>query len=196
MQLLQELVKLIEAYKDLGKLSDEILNKGQALSKDDSDNFQEVSGRVFHKIVVTLGKADGLSESPKGLNTLSVYSINEYNQMQCFIAKNNTAGYAIKDGNELVTVFSTAGSSGNAIVADAVKRGVTKLDCFAIRTPSGEITGPLYRLYSRYGFKIDTNLNSGTPGEPYAIVHGVSSFVNDAGNVEPDNPNIVIFMKR
>lgn len=61
MQLLQELVKLIEAYKDLGKLSDEILNKGQALSKDDSDNFQEVSGRVFHKIVVTIGKAAGLS---------------------------------------------------------------------------------------------------------------------------------------
>lgn len=190
------LLDIFEAFTDIGKLSDEFLSKGFSLSPEDEDNFVEVPGRIFRQVIVKLGRFDGLKESPRGLNTLSVYSVREYEQMQCFLGKNNTAGYCIKDGDELVSVFSTAGSSGNAIVADAVRRGVNRLDCFAKRAPDGTIYGPLVKLYERYGFRVDTTMNSGTPGEAYAIVRGVSSYVNDAGEVEPENPNVVVFMRR
>ena len=191
-----KILNILEKYSDLGKLSPEQLTKGQPLHAADSNNFKQVSGRMFNQIVTRLGKFDGLRESPKGLHTLSVYSVEEYNKMQCFIGNNNTSGYAIKDGDELISVFSTAGRSGKAIMADAVKRGVSRLDCFARRDANGNIVGPLVDLYSLYGFKIDTSMNQGNPDEPYAIVNGVSSFVNDSGQVEPDNPNVVVFMVR
>ena len=38
-----------EEFKDLGKLSDEELAKGQVI--DGSDDMVEVSGRVFHKAI-------------------------------------------------------------------------------------------------------------------------------------------------
>jgi hypothetical protein len=186
---------LAEAFKDMGKMSDEQLNKGQRLSKDDGDNFTEVSGRDFYKILTKIKSKDALRDVPKGLHDLSVYSIKEYSEMKCYIGKNNTSGYAIKEGEELVSVFSSAGSSGNAIVADAVARGAKRLDCFATKDDSGKITGKLFELYSKHGFKIDTKMNSGKAGEPYSIQKGVSYYVNDDGEVELDNPSVVIFMK-
>ena len=60
----------------------------------------------------------------------------------------------------------------------------------------GNIGGPLYNLYSRNGFKLDTSMNEGTKGQPYAVVNGVSDYVDKNGKVQPDNENVVIFMKR
>jgi len=186
-----KILEILETFKELGNLPPAQLVKGQT-----ANSFKQVSGRMFNQIVTKMGKFDGLRESPKGLNTLSVYPVEVYNKMQCFIGDNNTSGYAIKDGEELVSVFSTAGRSGKAIMVDAIKRGVSRLDCFALRDGNGNVVGKLVDLYEQYGFKVDTNMNQGNPDEPYAIVNGVSSFVNDAGQVEPDNPNVVVFMVR
>lgn len=81
-------------------------------------------------------------------------------------------------------------------MSDAVNRGASHLDCFATRNKNGTIEGALYSLYTRHGFKINKSLNSGTPGEPYSIINGVSSFVDSNGVVHEDDPRVVIFMKR
>ena len=188
---------IVEAYSDMGKLSPEQLAKGGRLDPNDSSNFKQVSGRAFYQIVSRLKQNDlARGDAAKGLETLSIYTPSEYNGMKCYIGQNNSSGYAIAHGDELVSVFSTQGSSGNAIMVDAINNGAKRLDCFAIRTESGEIQGGLYTLYTRHGFKIDTSLNSGDPSEPYSIQQGVSSFVDDDGNVHHDDERVVIFMKR
>lgn len=189
---------ILEAFKDLGKLSPQELKKGQKLNPDDTSNFREVSGRVFYKAISRIRQNDiARGDEAKGLETLTVYGPSEYKNMECYLGKNNSSGYCIKDGEELVSVFSSQGSSGRALVKHAVKNGAKRLDCFAIRDPkTGKITGDLYRLYNKFGFEIDRSLNVGKPGEPYAIVNGVSDYVDDDGNVYPDDPRVVIFMKR
>jgi hypothetical protein len=195
--LIDKLTYLAEAFKDIGKLSPEQLRKGQKLDPNDPDNFRQVEGRVFYKAVSKIRENDiAKGDKAKGLNTLTVYKANEYNQMKCYLGKNNSSGYAIAHGDELVSLFSSQGSSGNALVKDAIKNGAKRGDYFAIREPNGTIKGDLHKLYSRHGFKIDTSMNSGKPGEPFAIVKGISDYVDDNGKVHPDDPRVVIFMKR
>jgi hypothetical protein len=196
--MIKELVRqaIQEAFTDIGRTPSWQLQKGYPLEQGDEDNFNQVSGRVFHQILTRLIRADKLRDTPKGLEDLSVYSVAEYDKMMCFIGKNNTAGYALTRQGELVSVFSTARSAGHAIVADAVRRGAKKLDCFAEIDSSGRVDGLLYRLYSRHGFKIDRSLTTGQVGEPYAIINGISYYVNSRGEVEMDNPTVVVFMKR
>ena len=189
------IMRIDELFKDIGRLSPEQLKKGQRLTKGE-DNFTQVSGRVFYMAVSQIRTNDiAKGDQARGLDTLTVYSPSEYNQMKCYLGKNNSSGYAIKDGSELVSVFSSQGSSGDAIVQDAIENGATHLDCFATRDRMGNISGGLYTLYSRNGFKIDTDMNSGEPGEAYSIVNGISSFVDDEDNVHPEDPRVVIFMK-
>jgi len=183
-----------ETFKDMGKLSDEELQKGKRLDKTSEDNFVKVDARVFHKAISKI-KANDIAkkDNAKGLETLTVYSVKEYEDMDCYLGKNNSSGYALHH-DELVSVFSTQGSSGSAIVQDAIRNGAKRLDCFATRI-NGKISGQLYSLYSRNGFKIDTSMNSGKPGEAYTIVKGVSDYVDDNGKVHPDDERVVIFMK-
>jgi len=185
----------LERFKDMGKLSDVELQKGQRLDKNTGDNFNEVSARVFYKAVSKIKINDmARGDEAKGLDTLSVYSVNEYKDMKCYLGINNSSGYALHK-SELVSVFSSKGSSGSAIVQDAIKNGAKHLDCFATRI-DGKISGQLYSLYSRNGFKIDTSMNSGNPGEAYAIQNGVSDYVDDDGKVHPYDERVVIFMKK
>jgi hypothetical protein len=191
-----------EKFSDLGKLSPEQLRKGQRLNPIDSDNFTQVSGRVFAKALSNIMRNDEFRKTldPKFFknikNNLSVYTIPEYSNMKCFIGKNNSSGFCIKDGDELVSVFSSQESSGNALVHEAIKRGARRLDCFAKQDSQGNIVNEgLYKLYSRNGFVVDREMNSGNLSEPYSIQNGISYFVDDAGNVDPNNPTIVVFMK-
>ena len=185
---------LEETFKDMGKLSPDELKKGQRLDKTNKDNFTEVPGRVFYEAISKIKENDiAKKDKAKGLDTLTVYSPNEYKKMKCYLGKNNSSGYALH-GDELVSVFSTQGSSGSAIVQDAIRNGAKRLDCFATRT-NGKISGQLYSLYSRNGFKINTSMNSGKPGEPYAIVRGISDYVDENEKVHPDDERVVIFMK-
>lgn len=196
---LEQIDLILDAFKDIGKLSPEQLMKGQKLKPSDVDNFREVVGRVFHQAITQIRKNDierlnkGLPF--KGLKSLSVYGVKEYKQMKCFLGKNNSSGYCLAHNDELVSVFSSQKSSAKAIMKDAVERGAKRLDCYALRE-EGKISGPLYKLYTKYGFKIDKSMNIGKVGEPYAVINGISDFVTDNGIVQPDNPQVVIFMKR
>ena len=186
---------VFETFKELGKLSPEELKKGQRLDKNKDNLFKRVTGRVFYKVISKIKQNDlARGDKAKGLDTLTVYSPSDYQKMDCFLGINNSSGYCIKDGNELVSVFSSQKSSGDAIVKSAIKNGATHLDCFA-KLINGKVSGDLYSLYSRNGFKIDKDLNVGKYGEPYAIRKGISHFVNDKGEVEMDNENVVVFMK-
>ena len=196
--ILDKIEFILDAFKDMGKLSPLELMKGQYLNPDD-DNFKQVTGRVFYQSINQIRQNDidkidrGLK--PKGLKTLSIYKVNDYNNMKCYLGQNNSSGYCIAHNDEIVSVFSSQKSSIAAIMKDSIKNGARRLDCYAIRN-GNKISGKLFKIYSKYGFKIDKTMNSGKQGEIYAIINGVSDFVNDKGEVEPDNPEVVIFMKR
>lgn len=191
----KKMYSIQEAFKDIGKVSPEELSKGYKLISTDSDNFNEVPARLFYNSITQIKHNDlSRGENGKGLDTLTVYNVSEYNKMRCFIGKNNSSGYALHH-DELVSVFSSQHSSGEAIVKDAIMNGAKHLDCFATREKDGAISGGLFSLYSKCGFKIDKSLTTGVEGEPYSIQNGVSSYVNDDGVVEPNNPSVVIFMK-
>jgi hypothetical protein len=187
-----------EKFTDIGKLSPEQLRKGQRLEPNNPDNFQQVSGRVFFQALTNITKNDEFRKTvnPKFFknikNNLSVYPVQDYQRMKCFLGKNNSSGFCIKDSDELVSVFSSQESSGNALVQEAIRQGVTRLDCFATQDDRGNIKDEgLFRLYSRNGFVIDRTLNM--EGE-YPVKNGISYFVDDNGNVDPTNPTVVIFM--
>jgi len=186
---------LIEQFKDIGKLSDEELKKGHRLDKVAKDNFKEVDGSVFYNAIRKIRINDmARGDEAKGLDTLTIYDKSDYKKMKCYFGKNNSSGYCLKDKSELVSVFSSKGSSGSAIVQDAIRNGAKHLDCYAIYK-NGKLSGDLYALYSRNGFKVDTSLNTGELGKPYSIQKGISRYVNDDEEVELDNPQVVIFMK-
>ena len=185
--------KIFEKFSDMGKLSDDQLKKGQKLST--SDEFKLVTGDVFYKIITKLRQNDiAKKDQAKGLETLSVYTKLEYNKMKCYIGPNNSSGYCLKDKSELVSVFSTQGSSGSSIVQSSIRNGAKHLDCYAF-LKDGKVSGALYSLYHRNGFKIDKSLNTGKIGEPYTIQNGISRYVDDNGKVQIDNPTVVVFMK-
>ena len=188
--------KFFEAYSDMGKLSPQELKKGQLLEPVDGDNFKQVDGRVFHQALSRIIQNDTGRSSPKGLlANLSLYGVKEYQKMKCFIGKNNSSGFVLKDGDELISVFSSMGASGNAVVVEAIKQGAKRLDCFAEQDENGNImNNGLVSLYSRHGFMVDQDMNEGTPGEPYSVQNGVSYFVDDNGQLQPDNPKVVVFM--
>ncbi len=184
-----------EAFKDIGKLTPQELMRGQSLKPGDN-NFTKVDGRVYYQAVTKIRQNDiARGDEAKGLDTLTVYGVLDYKKMKCYLGKNNSSGYCIKGNGELVSVFSSRGKSGKALMEDAIKNGANKLDCFAIRE-NGKISGDLYSYYTRFGFKIDKSMNSGTPGESYSIQNGVSSYVDDKEVVHPEDPRVVIFMKR
>jgi hypothetical protein len=196
--ILHKIEIILEAFRDIGKLSPEQLMKGQRLDPDDPSNFKQVPGRIFYQAITKIRNNDiARRDKAKGLDTLTIYNVADYKKMKCYLGKNNSSGYCIAHGNELVSVFSSQKSSGIALMKSAIENGAKRLDCFAIRdSKTGIISGDLYRLYSKFGFKIDTSKNSGNPGEPYAVVNGISDYVDDYGNVHPEDERVVIFMKK
>lgn len=94
----------------------------------------------------------------------SVYSPEELSQMQLYMVNGANAGYALKNGDELVNVFNNGGMAtfgrGQEIVADAVRRGARRLDCF---------DGDLVRFYEQNGFRVVRREPNWTPGEPDVV---------------------------
>ena len=195
---LHRIDSILEAFKDIGKLSAKELMKGQRLDPNNDGNFELVTGRVFHQAVSQIRVNDiARGDNAKGLDTLTVYKVSEYKKMKCYLGKNNSSGYCISHRNELVSVFSSQQSSGKAIMKSALENGAKRLDCFALQNPiTNNISGNLYNLYSRFKFKIDKQKNEGKPDDPYSIVNGVSNYVDDRGVVHPNDERVVIFMKR
>jgi hypothetical protein len=188
----------LEKYTDMGKLSPEQLRKGQRLDPNEEDNFRQVDGRVFHQALARIMENDAVSKISKKLKeNITIYDVSDYMKMECFLGKNNSSGFAIKEGDELVSVFSSQESSGNAIVKEAIQRGAKRLDCYATQDKEGNIMNiDLPRLYSRFGFRVDESLTTGDdPSVPYTIIKGISYFVNQNEEVELTNPKVVVFMK-
>ena len=191
-----------EAFSDLGKMSPEQLTKGQKLEPEGTDNFQQVDGRVFHQAVTQIMKNDdgrcasGDSMCKNLRDNLTIYELNDYKKMKCFLGRNNSSGFCIKDGDELVSVFSSLGSAGKAAVKEAIRQGAKRLDCFAQQDGNGKILNVgLPKLYRMFGFEVDENMTTGNdPSVPYTIVRGVSYFVNENEEVELTNPKVVVFM--
>ena len=198
----QTFSQFLEAFNDLGKLSPDELSKGQKLDQLDDDNFKEVNGRVFHQALTEIRNNDMAKMDRgvpfRGLVSLSVYGVNEYKEMDCYLGKNNSSGFAISDGDELVSVFSTAGSSAKAIMREAIDKGVSHLDCFVEIDPdTKKLYGKLYHIYSSMGFKLDKTINEG--GE-YPIENGISYVYDENGDPElSENDStkhkVVIYMK-
>lgn len=192
-----------EAFSDIGKLSPEQLKLGRRLNPEDSEKFKPIDWRNFYKIINNYMESDAARSDPKhqshdlyrGIkDNITIYKPEEYADMKCFVGPNNTSGYCIKKGDELVSVFSAMGSSGDALVKSAIKNGARRLDCFAQQDGEGGIknTG-LYKLYSRNGFVIDTDKNDDTM--PYPVFNGISYYVDENGNIDRDAETVVVYMK-
>lgn len=74
---------------------------------------------------------------------LSTHTLATYAAARCYMSTDGLSGFAILADGELTNVWSLERGRGDAIVAAAVRRGATHLDCFA---------GHLSTLYARHGF--------------------------------------------
>lgn len=77
---------------------------------------------------------------------LSRYTPEEYALMKLFLSPDRQSGYALKNGDELVSVFSIPGGRGRDIAAEAVLGGARRLDNYDVR-------GKLPGLYGSVGFE-------------------------------------------
>ena len=79
---------------------------------------------------------------------MDVHEPEEYLDCDLYLAEDGRSGFAIKDSDELISVFSYGGvHAGDAMVVKAVEQGARRLDCF----DTGN--GFLPRLYGRHGFQ-------------------------------------------
>lgn len=117
--------------------------------------------------------------TPKGemkiSDMLTLYTPEEYALMRTFLSPDELSGYAIKDGDELVSVFSAAPGRGRQLTEEAVLEGARRLDNF-------DIEGKLPQLYGGAGFRETERF----PYDP-AYASQLSPFVNAQ---QPD----VVFM--
>lgn len=62
---------------------------------------------------------------------MDVHEPEEYLDCDLYLAEDGRSGFAIKDSDELISVFSYGGvHAGDAMVVKAVEQGARRLDCF------------------------------------------------------------------
>lgn len=110
-----------------------------------STEFFEVKGRrgseLFRDRIAALREHNGHASA------VDVHSPEEYERSRMFLTEDGRAGFAIVEGDELVSVFSYRGKhAGDAMVAKAVELGARRLDCY-------DINHMLPGLYGSHGFK-------------------------------------------
>ncbi len=87
--------------------------------------------------------AETLSKHPFALTE---YTPAEYAKMDTHLSADKKTGYAIKDGDELVSVFNNGDKgAGSKAVQDAIENGAKRLDAFGYT--------PLTDFYKQFGFK-------------------------------------------
>lgn len=101
----------------------------------------EVHPKKFHKRVDRFREMNDMNRA-----NVHPYSPEDYSQMRTFMTRDGKSGYAIKNGNELVSVHSSERGRGDHLVGHAVKMGAKKLDAY-------DIGGKLPKLYNKHGFK-------------------------------------------
>lgn len=99
------------------------------------------NAQTFHDAI------DRLKQSNPYSKAVDVHEVDEYRDWDLYLSENGRAGFAIKDGDELVSVFSYRGEgAGDSMVQSAVDNGARRLDCY-------DIHEGLPSLYGRHGFK-------------------------------------------
>jgi hypothetical protein len=89
----------------------------------------------------------GLKDNNPMSPAVDVHDASDYLGDDLYLSENGRSGFAIADGDELVSVFSYHGEhGGDAVVAKAVERGARRLDCY-------DINNGLPNLYGRHGFR-------------------------------------------
>lgn len=109
-----------------------------------STEFFEVKGRrgaeLFRDRIAALREHNGHA------GAVDVHTTEEYERCRMFLTDDGKAGFAIVEGDELVSVFSYRGKhAGDAVVAKAVELGARRLDCY-------DINHMLPGLYGSHGF--------------------------------------------
>lgn len=77
-----------------------------------------------------------------------------------YLTGDRRSGFAVRTDGYAFGLFSVARGRGDALVAAAVERGATALDCF---------DGYLPALYARHGFVITRREANWTPGGPDVV---------------------------
>lgn len=108
---------------------------------DDIKKYIDADPELFAKVVE---EARQLSDAHKA--NIMPYGVEDYKKMKTFLSPDQKSGYALKDLDELVSVFSKERGRGDDIVRSAVERGAKRLDAY-------DIGGKLPELYGRHGFK-------------------------------------------
>jgi hypothetical protein len=112
------------------------------------------SPKLFFKLDATPENAElfrdriaALKENNPMASAVDVHDADDYLRDDLYLDEDGRTGFAIADGDELVSVFSYKGEhGGDALVEKAVERGARRLDCYDIR-------GGLPSLYGRHGFR-------------------------------------------
>lgn len=77
---------------------------------------------------------------------VDVHLVEDYEDCDLYLTENGRTGFALR-GDELISVFSATGEhGGDAAVAQAVRQGARRLDCY-------DIKGGLPAFYARHGFR-------------------------------------------
>lgn len=122
------------------KISKKIKKNEDSIKKQLHD-LMEVDPRTFHKKINTFRDLNDMNRA-----NIHPYSPEDYLQMKTFMTRDGKSGYAIKNGNELVSVHSSERGRGDHLVSHAVKMGARKLDAY-------DIGGKLPKLYGKHGFQ-------------------------------------------
>lgn len=86
----------------------------------------------------------GLCVEEKSIEELTGKDV-DHSQCRIFLSEDKKCGFVIKNGDDLVSVFSTRGQgSGDAIVECAIAAGARRLDCFNTILPE---------FYATHGFR-------------------------------------------
>lgn len=115
--------------------------RSQGLSAPAVYELDQKGAHGFHDAIASLKEDNPYHAS------VSVYEAEEYEKMRLFVTENGKSGFAIANGDELVSVFSRRDSANpkcaRSLVATAVSLGARRLDCYDTVLP---------KIYAREGF--------------------------------------------
>jgi len=134
-------VKKTNHHPDMGKSEIAPKPKNNTYGEPEGTVYGEVDHSVFHKHVDSFRNSSELASA-----NIHPYEREDYSKMRTFMSPDRKSGYAIKNGDELVSVHSQEKGRGEGIVRHAVGSGAKKLDAY-------DIKGKLPSLYGKFGFK-------------------------------------------
>lgn len=133
--------ELVGQKIDVTKKKEKKLNKGEPKQQKQPHDIIEVHPHHFHKRVSKFRELNDMNRA-----NVHPYSPEDYSQMKTYMTRDGKSGYAVKNGNELVSVHSSERGRGDHLVGHAVKMGAKKLDAY-------DIGGKLPSLYGKHGFQ-------------------------------------------